>query len=105
MPGALKIRNGERKFVLKQAMRGLVPERILHRKKQGFSIPLKNWLRDELQPLMRDLLSAERVTRRGLFAPAEVAALVEAHVAGRENHAHTLFPLMVFERWAQAHLD
>ena len=105
MPGALKIRNGERKFVLKQAMRGLVPERILHRKKQGFSIPLKNWLRDELQPLMRDLLSAERVTRRGLFAPAEVAALVEAHVDGRENHAHTLFPLMVFERWAQAHLD
>ena len=105
MPGALKIRNGERKFVLKQAMRGLVPERILHRKKQGFSIPLKNWLREELQPLMRDLLSAERVTRRGLFAPAEVAALVEAHVAGRENHAHTLFPLMVFERWAQAHLD
>ena len=105
MPGALKVRNGERKFVLKQAMRGLVPERILHRKKQGFSIPLKNWLRDELQPLMRDLLSGERVTRRGLFAPAEVAALVEAHVAGRENHAHTLFPLMVFERWAQAHLD
>jgi len=105
MPGSLKIRNGQRKFVLKQAMRGLVPERILHRKKQGFSIPLKNWLRDELQPLMRDLLSAERVTRRGLFAPAEVAALVEAHVAGRENHAHTLFPLMVFERWAQAHLD
>ncbi len=61
MPGHLKIRDGERKFVLKQAMKGLVPERILHRKKQGFSIPLKNWLRDELQPLMRDLLSAERV--------------------------------------------
>jgi asparagine synthase (glutamine-hydrolysing) len=105
MPGHLKIRDGERKFVLKQAMKGLVPERILHRKKQGFSIPLKNWLRDELQPLMRDLLSAERVARRGLFVSAEVQALVDAHVAGRENHAHTLFPLMVFERWAQAHLD
>lgn len=104
MPGSLKIRNGERKFVLKQAMRTLVPERILHRKKQGFSIPLKNWLRDELQPLMRELLSPARVAARGLFNPAEVTALVEAHVAGRENHAHTLFPLMVFERWAAAHL-
>ncbi|MBL8135146.1 MAG: asparagine synthase (glutamine-hydrolyzing) [Acidobacteria bacterium] len=104
MPGHLKIRDGQRKWVLKRAMRGLLPERILHRKKQGFSIPLKNWLRVELQPLMRDLLSPERVATRGLFAPAEVQALVEAHVAGRENHAHTLFPLMVFERWATAHL-
>ena len=104
MPGHLKIRDGERKWVLKRAMRGLLPDGILHRKKQGFSIPLKNWLRDELQPLMRELLSAERVARRGLFAPAEVQRLVDAHVAGRENHAHTLFPLMVFERWATAHL-
>ena len=105
MPGHLKIRGGERKWVLKRAMQDVVPDGILRRKKQGFSIPLKNWLRDELQPLMRDLLSPARLTRRGLFQPAEVAALVEAHVAGRENHAHTLFPLMVFERWAAAHLD
>jgi asparagine synthase (glutamine-hydrolysing) len=104
MPGHLKIRDGQRKWVLKRAMRGLLPEGILHRKKQGFSIPLKNWLRVELQPLMRELLSPERVARRGLFAPAEVQALIDAHVAGRENHAHTLFPLMVFERWATAHL-
>ncbi len=104
MPGHLKIRDGVRKYVLKQAMRGLLPDRILHRKKEGFSIPLKNWLRRELEPLMRDLLSPERVKRRGLFVPAEVTALVEAHVAGRENHAHTLFPLMVLERWATAHV-
>jgi asparagine synthase (glutamine-hydrolysing) len=104
LPGHLKIRDGQRKFVLKQAMRGLLPDRILHRKKQGFSIPLKNWLRGELQPLMRDLLAPRRVAARGLFEPGEVTALVEAHVAGRENHAHTLFPLMVFERWASAHL-
>jgi asparagine synthase (glutamine-hydrolysing) len=104
MPGSLKVRDGIRKWVLKRAMHGLVPERILHRKKEGFSIPIKNWLRRELQPLMRDLLSPARLTRRGLVDPAEVARLIDAHVAGRENHAHTLFPLMVFERWADAHL-
>ena len=65
MPGHLKIRNGERKWILKQAMRGILPERILTRRKEGFSIPMKNWLRVELQPLMRDLLSPERVARRG----------------------------------------
>ncbi len=104
MPGHLKIRNGERKWILKQAMRGLLPAPILARRKEGFSIPMKNWLRRELQPLMRDLLSPERVARRGLFDPNEVTALVDAHVAGRENHAHTLFPLMVFERWSTAYL-
>jgi asparagine synthase (glutamine-hydrolysing) len=104
MPGSLKIRDGERKWILKRAMRGLLPARILSRKKEGFSIPMKNWLRRELQPLMRTLLAPERVAARGLFEPAEVSRLVESHVAGRENHAHTLFPLMVLERWCQEHL-
>jgi asparagine synthase (glutamine-hydrolysing) len=104
MPGHLKIRNGERKWILKQAMQGVLPERILTRKKEGFSIPMKNWLRRELQPLMRVLLSPDRVASRGLFEPGEVSRLVKSHVAGRENHAHTLFPLMVFERWCQEHL-
>jgi asparagine synthase (glutamine-hydrolysing) len=104
MPGDLKIRNGERKWILKRAMRGVLPERILTRRKEGFSIPMKNWLRRELQPMMRTLLSEERMARRGLFTPAEVARLIEAHVAGRENHAHTLFPLMVLERWCEEHL-
>jgi len=104
MPGHLKIRNGERKWILKRAMRDLLPDAILNRKKEGFSIPMKNWLRRELQPLMRELLSRERMQRRGLFDPEVVSQLVDDHVNGRENHAHTLFPLMVFERWASEHL-
>ena len=53
---------------------------------------------------MRSLLSPERVAARELFEPAEVTRLIDEHVAGRENHAHALFPLMVFERWCQEHL-
>ena len=105
MPGHLKIRKGERKWILKRAMRDLLPDAILNRKKEGFSIPMKNWLRRELQPLMRELLSRERMQRRGLFDPEVVSRLVDDHVHGRENHAHTLFPLMVFERWASEHLQ
>ncbi|MEW6319923.1 MAG: asparagine synthase (glutamine-hydrolyzing) [Acidobacteriota bacterium] len=104
LPGHFKIRQGERKWILKRALQGVVPERVLRRRKEGFSIPMKNWLRRELQPMMRELLAPARIAARGLFVPAEVERLVEAHVAGRENHAHTLFPLMVFERWARAHL-
>jgi len=104
MPGHLKLRGGTRKYVLKKAMEGVLPERILHRQKEGFSIPMKNWLRRELRPLMDELLSQERVVSRGLFEWSEVERLVREHVEGRGNHAHQLFPLMVFERWAEEYL-
>lgn len=104
MPGDLKIRDGERKWILKRAMRGVLPDRILTRRKEGFSIPMKNWLRREFQPLMRDLLSPARVASRGLFNPDEVTRMMDAHVAGHQNYAHTLFPLMVFERWCEEHV-
>jgi len=105
MPGQLKLRDRERKYILKRALRGILPDCILQRKKEGFSIPMKQWLRRELSPLMEDLLSPARVARRGLFEAGAVSRLVREHQVGRENHAHTLFPLMVFERWAQAFLD
>ena len=103
-PGDLKIRGRERKYVLKRALEGLVPARALTRAKEGFSIPMKQWLRQELSPLMRDLLSPERVRRRGLFDPQIVTRRMNEHLSGRENHAHVLFSLMVFERWAQDYL-
>ena len=105
MPSHLKMRDRERKFILKRALRGILPDCILQRKKEGFSIPMKQWLKRELAPLMEDLLSPARIAQRGLFEPAVVSRLVREHQIGRENHAHTLFPLMVFERWAQAFLD
>jgi len=86
-------------------MKGILPPSILHRGKEGFSIPMKNWLRHELRPLMRELLSEERIGRRGLFRWEAIERRVAEHLSGRANHAHQLFPLMVFERWAEEFLD
>ena len=105
MPGHLKIRSGERKYVLKRAMKGLLPESVLTRGKEGFSIPMKSWLRGEWAPMMQDLLGPDRVGRRGWLEPVEVTRRVTEHLAGTQNHAHLLFSLMVLERWAQAFLD
>jgi asparagine synthase (glutamine-hydrolysing) len=101
MPGDLKIRNGTRKFVVKEAMRGILPDRILDRSKEGFSIPMKQWLKRELKPLMDRLLAPDRLRARGLIDPDETHRLIEEHCAGSANHAHVLFSLMVFERWAE----
>ena len=105
MPGHLKIRHGQRKHVLKSAMRDLLPESVLTRPKEGFSIPMKTWLRREWAPMMQDLLGPEQVRRRGWLEPAEVTRRVDEHLAGTDNHAHQLFSLMVLERWAQSFLD
>ncbi len=105
MPGHLKIRHGERKHVLKRAMGDLLPESVLTRPKEGFSIPMKTWLRGEWAPMMQDLLGPEPVGRRGWFEPTEVTRRVGEHLAGTHNHAHQLFSLMVLERWAQSFLD
>jgi asparagine synthase (glutamine-hydrolysing) len=102
MPGDLKIRGGVRKYVLKNALRHIVPAEILDRRKEGFSIPMKNWLKQELKPLMMRLLAPERLRERGLIEPSEVSRLIEQHCAGQANHAHVLFSLMVFERWAES---
>jgi asparagine synthase (glutamine-hydrolysing) len=105
MPGSLKIRNGERQYILKQAMRPLLPEPMLRRPGAGFSVPTRTWLRHQWAPLMQDLLGPDQVRRRGWFEPAEVTRRVDEHLAGRRDHAHLLFSLMVLERWSQRFLD
>jgi len=105
IPSELKIRNGERKYILKQALRDVLPTEILRRPKEGFSIPMKNWLRGDLAPIMRDLLAPERIGQRGWFSPVAVTRLIDSHLSGRDNHAHVLFSLMVLERWAESVLD
>jgi asparagine synthase (glutamine-hydrolysing) len=104
MPGSLKLSGFRRKHILKQAMGEKLPARILDRRKEGFSIPMKNWLRSELRPLLESLLSRERVEARGLFEWPAVERLLREHLEGGKNHAHQLFPLMVFERWAEEFL-
>lgn len=101
MPADLKIRGGVRKYALKQAVRGLVPDSILDRSKEGFSIPMKTWLRGELRPMMARLLDPQRLGDTGLIAPDEVARLMREHATGSANHAHVLFSLMVFEQWRE----
>ena len=105
MPGSLKIRNGECQYVLKRAMRPLLPESMLRRTPAGFSIPTQIWLRQQWAPMMQDLLGPDQVRRRGWFEPAEVTRRIDEHLAGRRDHAQLLFSLMVLERWSQAFLD
>jgi asparagine synthase (glutamine-hydrolysing) len=105
MPSQLKWRGLERKYVLKKAYRNELPPAILERKKEGFSIPLKNWLQVEWNPLMHDLLSENVLKQDGLFNPSTVNQWIHEHENNQANHSHILWSLMVFQLWKKRWLE
>jgi len=105
LPPRMKLHRGQTKLILRQAMQGRLPEMVLNKPKEGFSIPLKHWLRGPLRSLMEDLLSNDCVHRRGYFDPGTVNRWMAEHLDGRANHSHRLWALMVFELWHRQVLD
>ena len=97
IPAEWKLEGGRTKSILKDAFGELLPASVLQRGKEGFSIPMKNWLRGPLRGMMEELLAPEVLRDRGWFSETEVTRLVSEHVAGRENHAHRLWCLMGLE--------
>lgn len=104
LSGTLKLRGLSTKWIFKKTMEHLLPEENIYRPKQGFSIPIKHWLRTELKNLMLEYLSEKRITEEGYFNYAVVKEMVEAHLKGRKNYSHQLWALLVFEIWKENYL-
>jgi asparagine synthase (glutamine-hydrolysing) len=99
VPGRLKLRGGRTKDILKRIAARYVPRECVYRSKQGFSVPIKHWLRSSLRPLMEEQLAPARLASQGLFRPAAVGRLVDEHLRCRANHSHLLWTLIVFQAW------
>lgn len=105
MPSSYKIRGRTLKYGLKQALKGLLPDEILHRRKRGFGAPMGAWLKHELAPLLRHVLSRESIERRGLLHWDAVRELIAQHEANREDHTDHLLSLLNLELWSRLYLD
>ena len=101
----LKLRDGVGKWVLKHALRDLLPDEILFRPKMGFGLPYPMWMRRSLAPIVRETLSPERIRRRGVFDPEATVALMDRFYRGDDNVWRKLWTLFVFEGWAAEVLD
>jgi asparagine synthase (glutamine-hydrolysing) len=105
MPEQVKIRGGRLKHVMKRALGNMLPRDILERKKRGFGTPMGAWLRQELAPLVQELLGERVLRARGLFRPEAVRDLLAAHHANRIDGTDRLLALLHFEVWARMYLD
>ena len=99
LPLDYKLRGSQGKYILKKAMEPLLPHEILYRKKKGFGIPVAEWLKGRLNPLMHDVLAVERIKNQGLFDPEYVQTLMAEHEKGVASHHKQLWTLLVFQLW------
>jgi asparagine synthase (glutamine-hydrolysing) len=93
------------KRVLRDAMRGLLPQSILDKRKQGFSPPSQSWYRDHLGAHIRDLLLGPQARSRGIFRPQFVDQVLQEHNRKVSNHRLLIWSLMSFEWWCRLFLD
>ncbi|VAX19931.1 Asparagine synthetase [glutamine-hydrolyzing] [hydrothermal vent metagenome] len=99
MPGAMKIRNGESKWLLRQVLYKYVPKKLIERPKRGFSIPLGEWLRGPLRDWAESLLDERRLMEDGIFDHKLVRQKWKEHLSG-VNWRNHIWPILVFQAWA-----
>jgi len=100
-PAAIRLRGYRLKSVLREIAGSFLPAEIVHRKKQGFMVPIGKWFRTELQAYMKAQLSADKLPP---FLDARgVGRLLQEHLTRQENHTHLLWAILVLTRWLSLH--
>jgi asparagine synthase (glutamine-hydrolysing) len=104
LPGHLKIRDGVTKWILREAVRDLLPPGILVRRKEGFLLPVNAWLLQRFRGFVETVLSPERLAGHGLLVPATVQRLLKDHYSGEVDHATRIWTLAMFQCWYDLYL-
>jgi asparagine synthase (glutamine-hydrolysing) len=105
LPTRHKVRGLTKKRLLRKAAEPLLPARIVHGRKRGFSIPAAAWLAGELEPFARDTLAADVLRRQGFFRHETVRRLLDEHVAGKQDWSRQLWGLLAFTLWYERQVE
>src|SRR5439155_14688615 len=105
LPAELKLRGFEKKVVLREAMRGWLPDDLLDRKKMGFGVPLVDWFRDDLRDWAYDVILDQESLARGYFKADYLRQTLDRHVAGLEDASPRIWALLVLELWHREFVD
>lgn len=105
IPTALKLKNGQSKYLLRRLLERRIPHAIVNRPKHGFEAPIAEWLRGPLAPMVDGLLTDGRLRDRGIFDDRAVATVWREHREGRRDHRHRLWSLVMLELWFRQFVD
>jgi asparagine synthase (glutamine-hydrolysing) len=105
LPLRLKLRDKQSKWILRRLLDRYVPRAFVERPKMGFGVPLHDWLRGPLRDWAESKLDPARIARHGIFDTAEVGHIWQEHLRGYSNNAATLWPILMFDAWAEETFD
>ena len=104
VPPHLKLRSLRKKHIMRRAMEGVLPAKILNKKKVGLEMPYSYWLKHDLKPLLTSYLGPERISDSGLFRVDTVQTLIADHLAERVDHGRALWGLLNYMMWLEAYI-
>jgi asparagine synthase (glutamine-hydrolysing) len=105
VPGGLKIKNGESKYILKKAAEKFLPKKIIYRSKASFGAPIRSWISGDLKPMVDELLSKENIIKRGFFNFEFVKKIIDNDRNSVEDNAYQIYQLLTLELWCREYLD
>lgn len=101
LPLSMKIRNGQGKWILRQALYKYVPRELIERPKTGFGLPIDRWLRTDLRDRAEDLLDERRLMNEGYFNPQPIRQKWAEHLSGALNWQYYLWDILMFQAWLE----
>ena len=99
LPSSIKLKNGHQKYLLKESLRGVVPDSVLFGPKTGFGVPYENWIKGPLLDLLQDSLNSSSFRELGVFNDVMINDMVKEHSTGKVNHGFLLWKLMNLGIW------
>lgn len=103
LPASYKVRGLVKKYILKKAIKGLIPRENIYRRKMGFGVPVGDWLRSDMKDFLHETLLSKKSLGRGYFNPETITRIAEEHVEGRADWTYKLWALLMLELWHESY--
>lgn len=104
VPNNMKVRGNNSKWLLRQVLYRYVPQSLIDRPKMGFSVPVANWIRNDLKEWSSDLLSRKFLTEQAIFNTDHLSKIYNEHLSGTADHSHKLWTVLMFQAWYQKYI-
>lgn len=105
IPSGLKLKGRETKSILKETLKGILPDEVLYREKMGFGIPIDHWFRNELKDMAYDVILSERAIARGYFKKEAIKKILDEHTSGKWSWQNHIWNLLMLELWHRMFID
>lgn len=105
LPAKYKMKGLIKKYILKKAIKNLIPKKNIHRRKMGFGMPVGKWFRGELKEFLSETLLSKASLERGYFKPESIRFMAKQHILGKADYSMQLWSLLMLELWHRRYID